>query len=337
MDVHTIKQLGQVGHLIQSSILTVVQLNETYQGNLPSKALFDAQRTLLATAGKLTELISEPSVRVLEMSSQYFEARYLHIAAEKRIPDILAGSGNAGVHVDTIAKTIGVESRKLYYLPRSLLDPVVGPSYNVDQTPFQKSVSTSKSRWEWLEEKVSVRDLRDGKCGSNGATSAYPGPLGYELEQAIAGKADDDTVSRPEHSVFDLAMLGGGKVFGKAHLYDYPWYELGSATVVDVGGGVGGFCIQLSHLYPHLKFIVEDRTPVLEQAKSMVWLAKNHVALEKGCVTFTPHDFFETNPVRGADVYWLRYILHDWFDGYCVQILSTIRVSMCPNSRVLIW
>jgi hypothetical protein len=46
-------------------------------------------------------------------------------------------------------------------------------------------------------------------------------------------------VSRQEFEVFGLAMLGGGRVSGTAHLFDYPWARLGRARVVDVGGGVG--------------------------------------------------------------------------------------------------
>lgn len=95
----------------------------------------------------------------------------------------------------------------------------------MEQTPFQAAANTSKSRWEWLEEKVPVKDLRDGNCGSDGAASAYPGPFGAELEKAIAGKPDDERVSRPEHGVFGLAMLGGGRVFGKAHLYGEEHYS----------------------------------------------------------------------------------------------------------------
>ena len=53
-------------------------------------------------------------------------------------------------------------------------------------------------------------------------------------------------------------MVGGGRVFGEAHLYgmssghiedltlltravDFPWASLGPATIVDIGGGVGKY------------------------------------------------------------------------------------------------
>ncbi|KAF2280130.1 O-methyltransferase A [Westerdykella ornata] len=383
MDAESIAQLRKLGDLINSSIETVIKLNGATKGDMPAKPLFDAQRALLAASGKLTELISQPSVRIMEVSSQYFEARCLHIVVDKRIPDILARAGKAGVHVEEISRIVGIEARKLSrvlrclcsihifqqvghdtfannrisaalvdneplrayillfgldlysasdQLPRFLNDPVLGSSYKVEETAFQAAANTSKPRWEWLEEKTTVKKLRDGDCGSDGAPSAYPGPFGAELDKAIAGKADDEVVPRPEHAVFGLAMLGGGRSPRK----DYPWDRLGSATVVDVGGGVGGFCLQLSHLYPDLKFVVQDRAPVLQQAETFVWPKENPTALSQGRVTFTPHDFFSDNPVKGAEVYWLRYIIHDWSDEYCVKILSAIRASMGPKSRILI-
>lgn len=83
--------------------------------------------------------------------------------------------------------------------------------------------------------------------------------------------------------------------------------------------------------------MVQDRQLVLQQAQSEIWPRENVLALTEGRVDFMPHDFFDENPVRDAEVYWLRYIMHDWSDDYCVRILSAIRPSMGPQSRILIW
>jgi O-methyltransferase domain len=107
--------------------------------------------------------------------------------------------------------------------------------------------------------------------------------------------------------------------------------------IVDVGGGVGGFSLQLSQHHPNIRFVIQDRAPVLQQAETVVWPAENALALKEGRVKFTPHDFFDENPVKNADVYWLRYIIHDWSDEFCVKILSAIRKSMGTRSRLLIW
>lgn len=80
---------------------------------LPSRELFDAQRTILAAAGKLTELVSDPSARILEVATQFQESRSLYIAAERRIPDLLAAGDEGGVHIDQISQKAKIEPRKL--------------------------------------------------------------------------------------------------------------------------------------------------------------------------------------------------------------------------------
>ena len=100
---------------------------------------------------------------------------------------------------------------------------------------------------------------------------------------------------------------------------------------------IGGFDIQLSHLYPDLTFVIQDRAPVLKIAETDVWPRENPSALSAGKVQFIVHDFFTPNPIKQAEVYWLRSILHDWSDDYCVSILSALRSAMHPQkSRILI-
>lgn len=97
---------------------------------------------------------------------------------------------------------------------------------------------------------------------------------------------------------------------------------------------------------------------MLDKAREEVWPRENPAALQSSQVEFQPHDFFQENPVKGADIYWLRYIMlvtgnnwyfsilssliltpknrHDWSDEYCVRILKNIGTSMGPTSRLLI-
>lgn len=121
--------LLQLGDLIQVTISKLVQSRQSAE-RVPSNGTgdvrnasgaatdladweaFNAQRTLLAASGTLTELVSKPENRLLEVSSQYFEARALHIAADARIPDLLAESAG-GVSIDVLSAKVGIESRKL--------------------------------------------------------------------------------------------------------------------------------------------------------------------------------------------------------------------------------
>lgn len=54
-------------------------------------------------------------------------------------------------------------------------------------------------------------------------------------------------------------------------------------------------------------------------------------------LTFQAHDFTQPQQVRGADVYLLRMILHDWPDGEATKVLRNIVAAMeKPTSRLLI-
>ena len=61
------------------------------------------------------ELVQNPRVRLLEMSTSAAEARALHIAVEHRIADVLArlDSTGVGVHVDRLSTEVGINSAKL--------------------------------------------------------------------------------------------------------------------------------------------------------------------------------------------------------------------------------
>lgn len=196
-------------------------------------------------------------------------------------------------------------------LPVALKDPVLGPSYRTNETAFNLALGTSKSRWQWLEEQVH----QDSRAANGGNSRGYPRLMaGFEAHSSGKGSSTEGTttgplVPRPELAIFGLAMVGGGRLTSTPHLFDYPWQDLGSgATVVDVGGGQGGFSMQLSRLYPGLVFVVQDSPSMIEQARAF-WEKENPDAHAQGRVRLMPHDFFAKNPVEGADVYWLRYIL----------------------------
>lgn len=110
-------QLLQLSGLIQTTVANYLAAknkpNDKPEGSLPPKPLFDAQRTLLAAAGMLTELVSDPSSRVIEVALQQFEARALHLVAATRVPEILAEKGENGCGIEEISKRIGVERKKL--------------------------------------------------------------------------------------------------------------------------------------------------------------------------------------------------------------------------------
>jgi hypothetical protein len=72
---------------------------------------------------------------------------------------------------------------------------------------------------------------------------------------------------------------------------------------------IGGFALQLLPLYPRLKIIVQDRLENVQRGQDEIFPKQAPEALKSGRVKLMEHDFFQPNPVKDADVYWLRGIL----------------------------
>lgn len=81
---------------------------------LPSAELYSARRVVLGACGMCMDLVQEPQSRLMEIGTQYFISRALHIAAEGRIADVLAHADpEVGVPIQDISKKVGVEEQKL--------------------------------------------------------------------------------------------------------------------------------------------------------------------------------------------------------------------------------
>ena len=66
--------------------------------------------------------------------------------------------------------------------------------------------------------------------------------------------------------------------------------------------------LELVTAFPKLRFVVQDRRPVIEQGRG-IWVSRMPRLISNGHVSLQVHDFFQEQPIRGADIYFLRYIL----------------------------
>lgn len=113
-------------------------------------------------------------------------------------------------------------------------------------------------------------------------------------------------------------------------VHAFPWDTLRSGTVVDIGGSHGNISIVLAQTFPNLHFIVQDQPKVVQEGRARLPAGLH------GRVAFMEHDFFLEQPVRSADLYLLRWILHDWPDAYAVKILRALIPALKPNARLCI-
>lgn len=112
----------------------------------------------------------------------------------------------------------------------------------------------------------------------------------------------------------------------------FPWHEHDKPgfTVVDVGGGQGGVSTRLASETKNMRFVVQDLEGTAQDGANVLPQEL------KGRVEFMGHDFFSPQPVT-ADVYFLRWILHNWSDKYCQDILRSLTPALKPGARVLLY
>ncbi|GAW18307.1 hypothetical protein ANO14919_077820 [Xylariales sp. No.14919] len=171
------------------------------------------------------------------------------------------------------------------------------------------------------------------------AMEKYPGSeepteTGFSLANNTDKPLYDFLSAFPERSTRFANMMEGftkGKAFDLKYVMDYyPWQQHGGGTIVDVGGSQGFVSVALARRHPSISFVVQDLEPVIIDAKENV---PSDVASQ---VKFMVHDFFTPQPVVGADVYFFRWIFHNWSDKYSIKILQSLIPALKPGSKVII-
>jgi len=101
-----------------------------------------------------------------------------------------------------------------------------------------------------------------------------------------------------------------------------------AVMMVDIGGGQGHQAIAMKAKFPDLpgRYIVTDLAHGLPEKKDAY-----------PGVEFLVHDFMTEMPIKGARLYYLRYISHDWPQAVLIQTLTHVREAMTPGySKVII-
>lgn len=153
---------------------------------------------------------------------------------------------------------------------------------------------------------------------------------GQSAQEHLYGMRQFDYLStQPEiAAIFNDGMFAGTLAVATAALEAYDFSRFSS--IMDVGGGSGAFATTVLRAYPSMQGIVFD-LPFCEQG------AREHIAsagVSDRC-HFVAGDFFQSIP-PGADAYVLKFILHDWEDEKCVQILRACRAAVRDRARLLL-
>jgi len=103
----------------------------------------------------------------------------------------------------------------------------------------------------------------------------------------------------------------------------------GVKLALDVGGASGDVIRALMRANPQLQggvFDLPEIVPAAAEAAEAEGLGERFIAVGGS--------FFESIPT--ADLYVLKYILHDWDDDTCVRILRNCRASLAGGGRIVV-
>lgn len=102
-----------------------------------------------------------------------------------------------------------------------------------------------------------------------------------------------------------------------------------------MGGSQGHAAVALAEAFPDLNLVIQDLPHVIQEGKQYINSLPNNSLPTR--IIFQEHNFFNQQPVKGADVYILRQILHNWSFDDAVKILSNIVPAMnAGRSRIAI-
>ncbi|KAI3760246.1 hypothetical protein L1987_50639 [Smallanthus sonchifolius] len=123
------------------------------------------------------------------------------------------------------------------------------------------------------------------------------------------------------NEVFNKCMYDNTRILMKMILEKYKGFE-GVKELVDVGGGLGANLELIVSKYPNIKGINFDLPHVIKDAPP--YPGVEHVE----------GDMFQSVPK--GDVIFMKWILHDWGDDYCIKLLKNCWAALPEGGKVVV-
>ena len=262
---------------------------------------------------------------LFQMATAYWISQAIYVAAKFGIADILKDGPKSGAE---IARAVRADEDSLFRLMRVLcmLDVCrVTKSQKFELTilgaPLQSGVSGS------LRSMVLTLGEVHYRAWGHLCESVQTGSPGF---QKVFGGEMFDFLSRNGDAgdTFNLAMTDFSALVAYALLLSYDFS--GIKSIVDVGGGYGKLLTSILEVYPNLQGVLVDLPTVICGASERIESLPCH----DRCAAVAGN-FLESLP-RGAEVYLLSGVIHDWDNAGAARILKNCRNSMRSHGKVLV-
>jgi len=266
-----------------------------------------------------------PARKLLDLIDGAWAAQAIHVAAELRLPELLAEKPRTS---DDLALATGTHPLALRQLLRALATIDVLRQREdgaFETTPLGQRLEAehpdSVRAWAlwsgahlwpvWGDLAYSVRtggSARSRRLGTEGFAHLERDPAAGALFQRAAA---------------ELTRLDAAGILAA---YDFSTVR----CVADLGGGSGELLARILAANPALQGVLFDLPHAAEAGRSQLRQAgvANRCRVVSG-------DFFERAP-EGADLHLLKSVIHDWSDEDCLRLLRSVRRALGGTGRLLV-
>jgi hypothetical protein len=272
------------------------------------------------------QLVSLERLQLLQMIMGFRTTQLLHVAATLGIADLLEVGPRP---TSELAAACGCRAEELYRLLRALSNlgivreladrrfelSALGEHLRTESEGSLRALAALYGeRWIWNAYGDLMHSVRTGEP----AFDAVHGKRFFEYLQEDEAAAHSFNAAMTSYSEQEIAAVSAA--------YDFTRFR----TIADIGGGHGrllGALLRASRdargILFDLPAVCAGAQPTLEQAR-----VADRVTVVSG-------DFFSEVP-RGAQLYVMKSIIHDWDDDAALHILANCRAAMAWDSRLLL-
>lgn len=267
-----------------------------------------------------------PTIQMLQIISGFWVARCVYVAAKLGIADLI---NDEPKKVAELATATGTHGPSLFRVLRALASVGV-----ITQDADNRFGSTPLSQTLCSDLPGSIRAFAMTELGEE----HYPawGELLYSVrtggiafDKAFGEPCWEFFRKHPENAqIFNDAMSG---MTAQANEVIHAVYDFaGINTIVDVGGGHGGFITGILKRNPGMRGILFDAPEVIAGAGTSI----ENSGIADRC-QLVGGDFFKAVP-EGADAIVMKWIIHDWNDEQSVAIMKNCHRALRADGKLII-
>ena len=276
------------------------------------------------SAQTMSDGYSQPPA-LFQMATGYWLSQAVYVAAKLGVADLLKDGPKP---CKLLAATMGVDRQALSRLMRALSSVGVFASAQDDHfalAPIGQSLQSNVSG-SLKQAVITIGEIHYRAWGSllNSVQTGSPA-FNHVFGSGLFDYLHSNTESA---ATFNQGMADLSSMLAYAVLMAYDFSAI--TSIVDVGGGQGGFLKKILEFHPEMDGTVFDLPSTIETTQEYL-----NGATCGGRCSSLGGDFFKDVPA-GADAYILCGVIHDWDDDHGVQILKNCRRAMAANGRVLL-